>query len=143
MTVTLGLSVGEPQPDPAVLGAAQTQLINDSAQGLRASTTVGEQRTSRFEGRRRHGTFGACAGTLIEKVIDRHDRLGALIDNAGQGCVGLLTDLDADAIGDLVEVELTAIADLTRFAPPHLHRRGGDVVMVSSAAGLAPVPPRR
>jgi short-subunit dehydrogenase len=83
----------------------------------------------------------ADRAALIEKVIDRHGRLDALINNAGQGRVGLLTDLDADAIGDLVEVNLTAVADLTRLALRHLHRRGGDVVMVSSAAAWLPVPP--
>jgi short-subunit dehydrogenase len=55
--------------------------------------------------------------------------------------VGLLTDLDAEAVHDVVDLNVVAVADLTRLVLPHLARGGGDVVMVSSLAGWVPVPP--
>jgi short-subunit dehydrogenase len=78
---------------------------------------------------------------LIDEVITTHGRLDALVNNAGQGRVGLLTDLNSGAISELIAVNLTAVADLTRSALPHLKRTHGDVVMVSSAAAWLPVPP--
>ncbi len=79
--------------------------------------------------------------TLIDDVLERHGRLDTLVNNAGQGRVGLLTDLDADAVHDLVTLNVTAVADLTRLALPHLAHSRGDLVLISSAAGWAPIPP--
>ncbi|WP_219414083.1 SDR family oxidoreductase [Pseudonocardia nigra] len=78
---------------------------------------------------------------LVQTVIDRHGRLDALVNNAGVGRVGPLMDLDAASIEQMVTVNLTAVADLTRLALPHLRRAGGDIVMLSSAAAWAPIPP--
>jgi NAD(P)-dependent dehydrogenase (short-subunit alcohol dehydrogenase family) len=78
---------------------------------------------------------------LVEAVIARHGRIDALVNNAGQGRVGLLTDLDATGIEEVVAVNVVAVADLTRLVLPHLQARGGDVVMMSSAAAWAPLPP--
>ncbi|HEX2134058.1 MAG TPA: SDR family NAD(P)-dependent oxidoreductase, partial [Actinophytocola sp.] len=80
-------------------------------------------------------------GELIDHVVSHHGRLDALVNNAGQGRVGLLTDLDANAVEDLVDLNVVAVADLTRRALPHFAERGGDVVMISSLAGAVPVPP--
>jgi short-subunit dehydrogenase len=40
-----------------------------------------------------------------------------------------------------VDLNVVAVADLTRLALPHLAVDGGDVVMISSVAGWVPVPP--
>ncbi len=86
-------------------------------------------------------TSPAARVALIDQVVKDHGRLDALINNAGQGRVGLLTDLNSEAISALIEVNLTAVADLTRLALPQLVATHGDVVMVSSAAAWLPVPP--
>ena len=78
---------------------------------------------------------------LVEQVVDRHGGLDVLVENAGQGRVGLLTDEDADSVQKLVELNVIAVTDLTRLALPHLADRGGDVVMISSLAAWVPIPP--
>lgn len=55
--------------------------------------------------------------------------------------MGLLRDMDAISIQEVVEVNVIAVTDLTRLALPHLADRGGDVVMISSIAGWVPIPP--
>ena len=78
---------------------------------------------------------------LVDQVVARHGRLDALVNNAGKGRVGLLYDMDASSIQEVVEVNVIAVTDLTRLALPHLADRGGDVVMISSIAGWVPIPP--
>ena len=78
---------------------------------------------------------------LIDHVIERHGRLDALVNNAGTGRVGLLTDLDADSVREVMTLNVIAVTDLTRLALPHLAARGGDVVMIASVAGWVPIPP--
>lgn len=78
---------------------------------------------------------------LVRTVVERRGRLDALVNNAGRGAVGRLVDLDHDTAADLVAVNFTAVAELTRLVLPHLEDRGGDVVMISSVGAWAPVPP--
>lgn len=82
----------------------------------------------------------ADRAALVDAVLDRHGRIDALVNNAGQGRVGLLSELDADDVEQLVAVNFLAVADLTRLVLPHLSR-GGDVLMISSAGAWAPLPP--
>lgn len=78
---------------------------------------------------------------LVSTVVERCGRIDAVVNNAGRGAVGRLVDLDAATVEDLVAVNFTAVAEVTRLVLPHLADRGGDVVMISSVGAWAPVPP--
>lgn len=78
---------------------------------------------------------------MIDYVVARHGRLDALVNNAGLGHVGLFGDIDQNSLREIVELNVIAVADLTRLTLPHIADRGGDVVMISSVAGWVPVPP--
>lgn len=83
---------------------------------------------------------------LVQRVLDEHGRLDAVVHNAGLGWAGLLEDMPADAVVGTVAVNLTGVIELTRLALPHLLAAAGergraDVVAVSSAAAWAPLPP--
>jgi short-subunit dehydrogenase len=64
-----------------------------------------------------------------------------LVNNAGLGSVGRFAELDAGAEDRQIRVNVLALARLTRAALPGMIRRGrGQIVNVSSLAGLAPGP---
>jgi NADP-dependent 3-hydroxy acid dehydrogenase YdfG len=78
---------------------------------------------------------------LMAAVLGEHSRLDALVNNAGQGWVGLLRDMSYADLRRLVEINLVGVIDLTRRALPALTESRGSVVMLSSSAGWAPGPP--
>jgi NAD(P)-dependent dehydrogenase (short-subunit alcohol dehydrogenase family) len=95
------------------------------------------------------GAWGTCCDVtdpaaraeLVRQVVDRFGRIDALVNNAGQGRVGKLTDLSGEEVTSLVAVNFTAVAELTRLVVPHFGARGGHVVMMSSVSAWVPVPP--
>jgi NAD(P)-dependent dehydrogenase (short-subunit alcohol dehydrogenase family) len=83
---------------------------------------------------------------VLQRVLDEHGRLDAVVLNAGLGWTGLVEDMPGDAVERLIAVNLTGVVELTRIALPHLldaaARRGrADVVTVASVAAWSQVPP--
>src|SRR3954447_21507288 len=83
---------------------------------------------------------------LLERVLDEHGRLDAVVLNAGLGWAGLLEDTPGEAVEGMVALNLTGAIELTRLALPHLRAAAAengraDVVAVSSVAAWSQVPP--
>src|SRR4051794_30032393 len=113
VVLVTGGSAGIGRSTAARLAAAGATVGTCGRDGVRLRTAV----------RRLPGTVEpvACDLTdprqrreLIDHVLERHGRLDALVNNAGQGRVGLLTDLSADSVQDVVTLNVIAVADLTR-----------------------------
>jgi short-subunit dehydrogenase len=69
-------------------------------------------------------------------------RLDVLVNNAGVGPVGAVVDQSAEDVERTFATNAIAVVDLTRLVlPDMLSRRDGDVVVVSSSAVWATVPP--
>jgi short-subunit dehydrogenase len=72
---------------------------------------------------------------LAERVLNQHGRVDALVNNAGIGWAGPLTDMPELLAGEMLAVNLRAPIELTRALLPDMCRRGGHLAFVTSIAG--------
>jgi uncharacterized protein len=78
-----------------------------------------------------------------QRIFDqlRDTPVEILINNAGFGVRGLFAETDWDAERRLAQVNMLALAHLTKlFLPPMLRRRSGRVLNVASTAAFVPGP---
>lgn len=67
--------------------------------------------------------------------------IDVLVNNAGFGRFGEFVESDMNVMADMVQVNITALMELTRlFAKDMVQRKSGDVLNVSSMASFAPGP---
>lgn len=85
-------------------------------------------------------TDAAAVARVVQRVEDEEGRLDCLVNNAGFGQYGPVTDVSTDALRDQFEVNLFGVHRLTRRCLPLLQTTGGTVVTVSSLAGRIPFP---
>jgi NAD(P)-dependent dehydrogenase (short-subunit alcohol dehydrogenase family) len=79
-----------------------------------------------------------CAGA-VAAAVDCFGGLQILVNNAGVGVFANLADTSDEDWETVLNTNLTSVFRLTRAALPHLSRRGGHVLMVSSLAGRNPI----
>jgi NAD(P)-dependent dehydrogenase (short-subunit alcohol dehydrogenase family) len=80
--------------------------------------------------------------TLVADVLAEHGRIDVLVNNAGVGALGYLHEMSREDVERVYATNVVAVADLTRLVLPGMRARGaGAVVMISSVAAWASVPP--
>jgi 3-oxoacyl-[acyl-carrier protein] reductase len=75
----------------------------------------------------------------VAAAVSQFGGLQLLVNNAGVGQFANVEDTDDPTWDDVIGTNLTAVFRLTRAAIPHLARRGGQIVMISSLAGQNPI----
>lgn len=74
--------------------------------------------------------------TAVSQAVKAAGRIDVLVNNAGVGWAGSLTEMDREDVSRLVAVNLTAPLQLTRLVTARMAEHGGGyVVNVSSIAG--------
>jgi NAD(P)-dependent dehydrogenase (short-subunit alcohol dehydrogenase family) len=87
-------------------------------------------------------TDAAARVDLVDRVLRQFGRVDVLVNNAGVGPLGYLHELTADDVARVYDTNVVAVADLTRLVLPDMLRRSdGAVIMLSSVAAWASVPP--
>lgn len=76
----------------------------------------------------------------ITDLTNRHQRLDALVANAGYGLFGCFEDLGEDQIRNLMEVNFYGVLACARHALPHLRQHQGRLVIMGSVAGRRGAP---
>ena len=76
------------------------------------------------------------------RLADAVGDVDVLVNNAGLGWTGLVEDMPAERVRQLIEVNVVALIDLTqRILPGMLARRRGHVVNMGSVASWVATPP--
>lgn len=75
---------------------------------------------------------------IIEEVIHHFGRLDVLVNNAGIVRIDTASSVDLDTFDEIFAVNCRAVVELTKLAIPHLEKTKGNVVNVSSIAGMGP-----
>jgi len=78
---------------------------------------------------------------LLEGLANRGRAVDVLVNNAGFGAAGRFARMDPGRIGDMLQVNIVALTELTRLLlPAMIERRYGRVLLVASVAGFQPGP---
>jgi short-subunit dehydrogenase len=86
-------------------------------------------------------TKRGAAAEVFDKVRDGGFEIDWLINNAGFGSAGDFAALDLDRELGMVDLNISALVELThRFLPGMRERGRGVIINVSSAAGFQPIP---
>jgi len=82
----------------------------------------------------------SVAEAAVAATVERFGGLQILVNNAGVGAHSNVAETTDEAWDKVIGTNLTAVFRMTRAALPHLARRGGHVFMISSLAGVNPIP---
>ncbi|XP_055300719.1 uncharacterized oxidoreductase TM_0325-like [Sitodiplosis mosellana] len=80
------------------------------------------------------------AERIISETIEKYEHLDILINNAGFSLGGTLETLKMDDYDAMMNTNVRGVVELTQLAIPYLAKTKGNIVQVSSAAGIIPVP---
>ena len=82
-----------------------------------------------------------AAASLADEIARRGLAIDTLVNNAGLGAAGRFDRCDPARIGDILQVNIVALTELTRRLLPAMIARGhGRVMLVASVAGFQPGP---
>jgi len=114
--------------DEAALEAVASECRSRGAEALVVPTDVADERSCR---------------ALVEAAVRRFGGIDVLVNNAGIGMLARFEDVtDLSVYERLMRVNYLGSVYPTFYALPHLERSRGQVVAVSSLAGLSGVPMR-
>jgi 3-oxoacyl-[acyl-carrier protein] reductase len=78
----------------------------------------------------------AACTAFVEKVIDRHERIDLLINNAGVIRDNLLAMMPEEDVRTVLETNVGGAFNMTRAVVPHMiSKRRGNIVNISSVSG--------
>jgi short-subunit dehydrogenase len=112
-------------------GVAPMETLAEELRGLGAAATVIPADLA---------TPGGAA-LLVKAVAAAGIAIDVLVNNAGLGAIGRFDRTKAARIGEMLQVNIVALTELTHaLLPAMLERRRGAIVLVASTASFLPLP---
>lgn len=121
-------------------GATLALLGRDGARletAAEACRSLGSPRVEEIEG---DLTADETPADIVERVMANLERLDILVNAAGIIGSGLAAETSDEAFDGMMDINVRSLFRLTRAAIPHLEKTSGNIVNVSSVAGLRPYP---
>ncbi len=110
-----------------VIGARRAERLKSLADELNGTATLVEIDVRN----------AADSERLVAAAVDAHGRLDTIVVNAGIGVYGGIMDMTNEQIEDMVDTNVSGtIWPIRAAVPALLDAGGGDIVIVSSVAGL-------
>lgn len=66
---------------------------------------------------------------MVQSAVDRFGSLDILVNNAGYGCLGSVVSLEEQAWDDVIAVNLKGVYLCSKYAVPHLAKRGRSAIV--------------
>ena len=112
-------------------GLAAMQALADELRAMGGEATVIQTDLAR----------PGAAAALAHDVLSRGLAVDVLVNNAGLGAAGRFDRCDPGRIGEMLQVNIVALTELTRLLlPGMIARRRGRIMLVASVAGFQPGP---
>lgn len=80
-----------------------------------------------------------AAEEIVEKAVERWGGVNVLVNNAGATAIMPLSEVTADGVSGLFDLNVMAPSLLARAALPHLRRSRGSIINISSTYGHRPL----
>jgi uncharacterized protein len=107
------------------------QALADELKALGATSTIIASDLSKSDG----------PANLFREIEQRGIAIELLINNAGLGANGLFAGSDLTRIGEMLQVNIVALTELTRLIlPAMVARKRGKVMLIASTASFQPGP---
>lgn len=77
---------------------------------------------------------------IIEETLKKFGKIDVLVNNAGLGIMGPTAEFSMDDYDTVMNTNVRSVFHLTQLAIPHLIKTKGNIVNISSIAGIRGVP---
>lgn len=75
------------------------------------------------------------ANQIVEQTIARFGGLDTLVNNAGVGAATMVHETSDEEIDRIIDINVKGVIYLCRAAIPHLQKRAGSIINISSVSG--------
>lgn len=143
VAIISGASSGIGRATARLFARAGATLALLGRDGARLETTaeacrsLGSPRVEEIEG---DLTADETPADIVERVMANLERLDILVNAAGIIGSGLAAETSDETFDGMMDINVRSLFRLTRAAIPHLEKTSGNIVNVSSVAGLRPYP---
>lgn len=119
---------------------AQLSLVGRSAEKFEKVVAKIRETGTKYEPLVILADISVDAARVVSETVDKYGRIDVLINNAGFSVAGPLKSLDINDFDNIMSTNVRAAILISQLATPHLVQSKGNLLNISSIAGLRPYP---